>query len=105
MYLTICTTTDNIDIANKISEFILNEKYSPCIQIIPNVSSKYIWKDKIKSAIEYRIDIKTNSLQKDKIINIIKDIHNYDAPEIISSEIKILDNNYENWFKSNIRKE
>ena len=105
MYLTICTTTDNIDIANKISEFILTKKYSPCIQIIPNVLSKYIWKDKIKSAIEYRIDIKTNSLHKDKIINIIKDIHNYDLPEIISSEIKISDKNYEDWFKSNIRKE
>ena len=105
MYLIICTTTDNINIANKIAKTILNDKYSPCVQIIPNISSYYIWKNKLNNTIEYKIDIKTCSLYIKKIIEIIKNNHNYEIPEIISSEIKILDDDYKQWFESNIRKE
>tara|TARA_Y100001960_G_scaffold118140_1_gene126431 strand:- start:143 stop:460 length:318 start_codon:yes stop_codon:yes gene_type:complete len=105
MYQIICTTTDSINIANKITETILANKYSPCVQITPNVSSYYIWKNKINNSIEYKIDIKTSSIYIEEIIEIIKNNHNYEIPEIVSSEIKILDDDYKKWFESNIRKE
>ncbi len=54
---------------------------------------------------QYKIDIKTSSIYIEEIIEIIKNNHNYEIPEIVSLEIKILDNNYKKWFESNIRKE
>ena len=105
MYLIICTTTDNIDVANMISKCILSKKYSPCVQIISNISSHYIWENKINKSIEYKIDIKTISVYKNKVIDIIKNNHNYDIPEIVLSEIEILSKEYKDWFESIIRKE
>ena len=47
MYKIIITTTDSLKTADKIKITILNKKLSPCIQLISNVHSEYIWKNKV----------------------------------------------------------
>tara|TARA_B100000900_G_C20344329_1_gene619550 strand:- start:75 stop:395 length:321 start_codon:yes stop_codon:yes gene_type:complete len=87
-----------IDISNK----ILNARYGACIQLIPNISSYYLWKDKIKSDEEFLLHIKTSNLMKDKIVEIIKKYHEYEIPQITSYDFKIHNDNYKEWLKSTI---
>ena len=42
------TTTDSIKIAKSISELLVKNSISPCVQIISNVKSVYQWKDKVE---------------------------------------------------------
>ena len=100
MYIIISTTSDCKKTLKKITLEILDAKLSPCIQKYKKIKSLYTWKDEIKYHDEYKIDIKAQKLNKNKITKIIKSLHNYENPEIISYEFNILSVDYEKWFKS-----
>ena len=102
MFRIIETTTDQLMIAEKISQSIIDSKLSTCVQIIDGVKSYYIWKDKIVSSNEYTIKIKTVEKHINEISSIIKEKSNYDVPEIISYDFRMEDEEYEKWFNENI---
>tara|TARA_Y100000590_G_C15242348_1_gene834293 strand:+ start:33 stop:344 length:312 start_codon:yes stop_codon:yes gene_type:complete len=95
------TTTDDINVANIISESILKKKLSPCIQIINNIQSYYIWDNARIKSNEILIKIKAKKLYIKDIISIIKKEHNYDNPELISYKFNIESSDYKRWFKEN----
>ena len=102
MFKIIETSTDELIIAEKIAQSIINSKLSTCVQIIDGIKSYYIWKNKIVSSNEYTIKIKTVENHINKISLIIKEKSNYDVPEVISYDFRIEDKEYENWFNDNI---
>ena len=104
MNLIISTTTDSKEVANRIIDDILNQNYSPCVQLRKNTTSYFKWKDKIDSSNEFRVEIKTNEKNIENIAKLIKLHHNYEIPEIIMTEFKILNNEYKDWFNNNIRR-
>ena len=103
MYYKITTTTDNKEIANKISKKIIELEYSPCVQIINNVNSLYRWNNKIEKSLEYKLSIKTIDKYTKEIIKIIRSLHNYEIPEIIKSNISLENSDYQKWFLENIK--
>jgi len=100
MYYKIITTTDNKKIANKISKKIIELKYSPCVQI-NSIDSIYRWEENIKKSKEYNLTIKTIDKNVKKVVNIIESLHNYNIPEIITSNISIENSDYKKWFLEN----
>tara|TARA_A100001015_G_C15036830_1_gene736850 strand:- start:2028 stop:2357 length:330 start_codon:yes stop_codon:yes gene_type:complete len=99
-FIVISTTFSTKQNAKCISKKILNEKCAACIQLIPNITSFYIWKDKIESNKEFLLNVKTTNEMKDKIVEIIKDYHEYEIPQIISYDFRIDNENYKEWFQS-----
>jgi len=104
MFCNIRTTTDKKEIAYKLSKKLLENNYSPCIQIMNSIESQYLWKGKIRSTQEYRIDIKTLENLSEKVIMLIESIHNYEIPEIIKQSISVKNNKYKEWFLENTKK-
>ena len=104
MNLIISTTTDSDEVAHRIIDDILNQNYSPCIHLQKNTISYFKWESKIEKSNEYRIEIKTIKENINNITKLIKLHHNYDVPEIITSEFKILNTEYKNWFNNNLRR-
>ena len=98
------TTTDSIEIAESISELLVNNNASPCVQIISNVKSIYQWNDKIEHSSEIILLIKTIPENVQKCKNIILKHHNYDTPEIIVLDGYILEDDYQAWFIEYCRK-
>ena len=98
------TTTDSIKIAESISELLVNNNASPCVQIISNVKSVYQWKDKIEHSSEILLLIKTIPENIQKCKNIILKHHNYDTPELIVMDGCILEDDYRAWFIEHSRK-
>ena len=105
MYKLIITTTDDKNIAKAISSKIIESNLSPCIQLTENINSIYKWKNKISSTNEFRIEIKSIHSFCNKITNIIKDLHNYEVPEIITTDFDIHSKKYKSWFDTNIQGE
>ena len=103
-FLVIKTNTNNIDIANKISNLLLNEKLSPCVQIKKNYKSNYIWNDKIVSDYEHLVQIKTLPSFKKLVVELIMSNHNYDIPEITINKEEIINPNYAEWFTKCLKK-
>ena len=95
----IITTTDSKAIADKIAKNLVENNFSPCVQVIDNVSSTYKWGNKLLKEMELLLLIKTSINNLDNCKRSIKKIHNYDAPELITIESNIIEKKYEKWFK------
>ena len=98
------TTIDSIKIAKSISELLVKNNLSPCVQIIPNIKSVYQWKDKVEHSSEILLLIKTIPENVQKCKNIILKHHNYGTPEIIVMDGYILEDDYQAWFIEHCRK-
>ena len=97
------TTTDCYKIAQSIAEILINYQLSPCVQIHPQINSIFEWNNTIKNSKEILINIKTQPKNLQHCKNILLKHHNYDTPEIIVSDWKIIDKTYEKWFTENSR--
>ena len=100
----ITTTTDSYKVAKNIAKLLIENKLSPCVQIIKNVQSLYNWQDNLEESVEILLNIKTISEKVSHCIKMIHNYHNYDIPEIIILDSEILTNDYNEWFNLNIRK-
>ena len=98
------TTTDSIEIAESISELLVKNNISPCVQIISNVKSVYQWKDKVEHSSEILLLIKTIPENVQKCKDIILKNHNYDIPEYVVMDGYILEDDYQSWFIEHCRK-
>ena len=98
------TTIDSIEAAVSISEILVKNNISPCVQIISNVKSVYRWKDKTEHSIEILLLIKTIPENVQKCKDMILKHHNYDTPEIIVMDGYILEDDYKTWFIEHCRK-
>ena len=96
-------TIDSIKIAELISELLVKNNISPCVQIISNVKSVYQWKDKVEHSSEILLLIKTIPENVQKCKDIILKHHNYDVPELIVIDGYILGDDYQTWFIEHCR--
>ena len=97
------TTIDSFKIAESISEILVKNNMSPCVQIISNVNSVYRWKDKFEHSSEILLLIKTIPENVQKCKDIILKHHNYDVPELIVMDGYILEDDYQAWFIDHCR--
>ncbi len=99
MYCIIITTTDDQSIACNISNLLVKEKLSNCVQI-SDITSVFEWEGEIKNTREYKLTIKTNSNKYPKIEALILKTHNSKLPEIIKVDISGGSEQYLNWLIS-----
>jgi len=99
----IITTTDSDNAANKIAQYLVKEKLSPCVQITPNIQSIYSWKGKLEKSKEILIVFKTIPEKVEECKKLILKYHNYDTPEFIVMDGEILNDKYRDWFINNFQ--
>ena len=95
------TTTNDKEIAMSISNELVKNKFAPCVQIIPNLTSTYRYDENLQNDTEYLILIKTSATNASNCKNVIEKLHNYDVPEIIQLNAEILNDDYARWFNEN----
>ena len=95
-YITITTTFDNKDEANRISELLLKERLVSCCQI-SNITSSYHWKGKIEHTEEYLLQMKSKKELYNQIEKIILENHSYETPQLVAYDIIDGYKEYLNW--------
>ena len=93
------TTTDSHKAMKLIANTLLNKKLAACVNMIPRMRSKYIVDGRITESREVIILIKTTEKLENKVYKTIKDLHNYEIPEISTIQTSKVDKNFENWLK------
>lgn len=96
-YIMIYCTTSNKDSALKISNELVNKKLVACCNIIPAITSVYNWQNKVNTDAEVLMIMKTKSTLFKLVEQEIKKLHDYEVPEIISTEITDGSEDYLNW--------
>ena len=98
------TTTDSHKTMKLIANTLLNKKLAACVNMIPRMRSKYIVDGRITESREVILLIKTTKKLENKVYKTIKDLHNYEIPEISTIQTSRVDKNYENWLKDFVEK-
>ncbi|AMS12768.1 divalent-cation tolerance protein CutA [Rickettsia prowazekii] len=99
-YCLILTTTNDLQIAEKIASILLELNFAACIQM-DNIKSYYRWNNKIIEDNEYRLIIKTKSYNYNAIEHKILEMHNYALPQIIKINIDYGYQQYLKWIDQN----
>jgi periplasmic divalent cation tolerance protein len=92
----LCTCPDK-DSAEKIAHLLVTEKLAACVNILPGITSIYLWHGQIESAQEHLLLIKANKSCYQAIETTIKKHHPYELPEIIAVPIENGSPEYLHW--------
>jgi len=99
----VTTTCDEIQNAEEIAEILIKKQRAACVQISSPVKSIYRWQGAIETSKEYVVSIKSCRSLFNDIAETIKKTHSYEVPEIIATDIAIVDTDYQQWLSSVLR--
>jgi periplasmic divalent cation tolerance protein len=77
------STFPDAEIARRISNQLVSERFAACANILPSVESIYRWKDKIESGNETLVLFKLSEDRQSAFQDKLRSLHPYDVPEII----------------------
>ena len=95
------STFPDAEIAHRISNQLVSERFAACANILPSVESIYRWKGKIESGNEtlvfFKVSVDRQSAFQDKL----RLLHPYDVPEIIFLPVASGLSGYIQWVNEN----
>lgn len=95
------TTTDREE-ARKIGRTLVEQDLAACANILDGMESIYKWDGELKNDSECVLIIKTHYSRVQKVTRLVKEMHSYDCPCVISLTITEDEGNteYLNWIES-----
>lgn len=79
----VISTFPDAEIARRISNQLVSERFAACANILPSVESIYRWKEKIESGNETLVFFKVSEDRQSAFQDKLRSLHPYDVPEII----------------------
>jgi periplasmic divalent cation tolerance protein len=77
------STFPDAQIARRISNQLVSERFVACANILPAIESIYRWKEKIESGNETLVLFKLSEDRQSAFQDKLRSLHPYDIPEII----------------------
>ncbi|XP_017783441.1 PREDICTED: protein CutA homolog [Nicrophorus vespilloides] len=84
-------------VAKKLAHGIVQENLAACVNIIPKITSVYLWKGEINEDSELLLMIKTRTAKVDELTTYVRKNHPYEVCEVISTPIQNGNPPYLNW--------
>lgn len=103
MFQLVLSTCPNTEVANNIAKHLVIEGLAACVNIIPNVSSVYIWQGELQYDQEVQLLIKTDRDKFEQLNTRINKLHPYDVVEVIALNIQQGDTHYLNWIAESLK--
>jgi periplasmic divalent cation tolerance protein len=97
------STFPDAEIARRISNQLVSERFAACANILPSVESIYRWKEKIESGNETLVFFKLSEDRQSAFQDKLRLLHPYDVPEIIFVSIASGLTDYLQWVFGNCR--
>ena len=97
--LIVFTTVVSKDAGEVLARKIVNARLAACVQVLPQMTSVYIWEGKLHSEPEHLLLIKTLHEHFDALREFITANHSYSVPEIIAVESAKISGRYLAWMK------
>lgn len=98
----VTTTCGSREDAHAIASSMLEKRLIACAQIIGPVASSFWWQGTLSSETEYQIIAKTARSLFAELVEHLHDVHPYDIPEIIATDIVAISDDYRNWMISEL---
>lgn len=96
-HIVVFITTATAEEAQRIANILVSGRKAACVNIVPQVHSRFWWQGKIDSADEALMVVKTKAALLDEIIKLVKENHSYEVPEIVALPIVGGNRDYLKW--------
>src|SRR4051812_9885862 len=96
----VLTTVPDERIGEQLAEELVSSGLAACVQILPQMTSIYIWEGKVQKEGEHLLLIKTLPEKWEQLRTFISANHPYDVPEIVAIEADKVSDKYLKWVKS-----
>lgn len=96
------TTSDDEQELEEIAKRLVDQRLGACCQIVGPITSFYRWEKSIEQNREWLCLIKTDASMFAAVETLIRSIHHYDVPEIISIPIAEGSSAYLDWIKNSL---
>ena len=93
----IFTTCKNEAEARMLGKALVEKKLAACVNILPAMSSIYMWEGEVKEMTEVKMLVKTKTEKMNDVFLTIKAMHSYEVPEIQFIDITTGNLAYFNW--------
>jgi periplasmic divalent cation tolerance protein len=102
-HIVVFITTGTTAEAKRLAELLVSHKKAACVNVVPEVHSKFLWKGEIDQADEALLVVKTKASLLGDLIEVVKQNHSYEVPEIIA--LPIVDGNpdYLKWMANELK--
>ena len=101
-HIQVTTTTENEKDALEIARSIVQRRLAACVQVVGPVTSTYRWQGEVETAREWQCQIKTRHDVYEAVEAAIVELHSYDVPEIIATEIVSASEAYGRWIDEQV---
>ncbi len=80
-------TTGSEEEARSVAMALVERRIAACVNIVAKIESLFWWQGKLDSARESLLIIKTKASLLPEIIDLVKEVHSYEVPEVIALPI------------------
>lgn len=87
----------------RIGETLVREKLAACVNVLPGVTSIYIWKGKLERSREALLIIKSRGALSKRLSRRVRELHSYEAPEVVTLRIASGNPAYLRWVRESTR--
>ncbi len=85
--------------ARRMSETLVRERLAACVNIVPRVTSVYIWEGKLERSSECLLVIKSCSTLSRRLTGRVRELHTYSVPEVVTFRIASGNPAYLRWVR------
>lgn len=103
MYILAFITASSQKEASNIARALVKNKLAACVNILGKVRSFFWWQGKIERADEALLIIKSKKTKLPRIIKLVRAMHSYQVPEIITLPITGGYKPYLRWIDASVR--
>jgi len=97
--LIVLTTVPNEDEGNALAAKIINARLAACVQVLPQMTSFYVWEGETQQDTEHMLLMKTLGSKYDELERFIITNHSYSVPEIVAINGERASIPYLSWMK------
>jgi len=99
----VLTTCGSEEEAEKIAQYLVENRLAACVNIIPQMKSIYRWQGKVDLASEHLLIIKTRTDKLAQVQVALRTLHSYGLPEFIALAIDDGSTPYLDWIDDNVK--
>jgi periplasmic divalent cation tolerance protein len=95
------STFPDAEVARRISNQLVSERFAACANILPAVESVYRWKERVESGSETLVFFKVSENRQSAFQDKLRLLHPYEVPEIIFVPVASGLQEYLRWIAEN----
>jgi len=95
--IVVMTTMPEVNQAHSIAKILVEAKLAACVQVMPSMTSTYLWKGELCQEPEHLVLIKTLQANYEALSSRLRSLHPYETPEIIAIPAIAVERDYLNW--------